>query len=433
MKNQPFRMLCLFDYGKGVNTGYATVSRNLVKEWKKYYGNRLVMDIVAINYYGEPYFEDERTAVDNAYFSQKAEDSKDNSNPNFPTNIKTVQGEVRNDEFGRLKFLQNLSKNDYDLVFIINDLGIGCSMAKAIQQIKETKRRQNRKSFKTVFYFPVDSHVFPLISYGLEVFDRLVAYTEFGRKEIIAVRPKLLSKLSVVPHGTNLKDFYPIEDKNEVKKFRREYFGENADKYIVGNINRNQPRKDIPTTILAFMRFKEQHPDSLLYLHMNPKDPLGYDLHTVLSQTPLEEGVDVMFPPKDEENHGSSVYKLNMIYNSIDCYLTTNRGEGYGLTVSESMRCKVPIIAPLHTSIEEMSMYGKNIWGIQDFDFDCNTIDNIIRYKCKEEEVADLLEEVYSASEMEKDAKVNAAYNFISSITWESSARKFIDIFNQLL
>ena len=91
-----------------------------------------------------------------------------------------------------------------------------------------------------------------------------------------------------------------------------------------GNKNRlrlidyKRGRKDIPATIFGFLRFKEQHKDSLLYLHMNPKDPLGYDLPAIFSQTPLIEGEDYMFPPKTEENHLLPIEKLNLIYNSLN-------------------------------------------------------------------------------------------------------------------
>ena len=275
--------------------------------------------------------------------------------------------------------------------------------------------------------------MFPILTRGLEVFDRLVAYTEFGKKELLKCKPNLLKRVSIIPHGTNLTDFYPVDDREEVKKFRKQYFKENAEKFIIGNINRNQPRKDIPASIFGFMIFKEKHPYSLLYLHMNPKDPLGHDLPAVLSQTPLKEGIDYMFPPADVNNHATSVSDLNMIYNSLDCYLTTNRGEGWGLSLSESMRCKVPVVAPLHTSIEEISQNGRNIWPLTEFDFDCSTVDNIIRYKCLDFDVAEQLEDVFNSTTGKKNGKIEAAYKYISDITWKKSAEKFIDIFNELM
>lgn len=423
---RPFRMLCLFDYGKDVNTGYATVSRNLVSYWKKHFGERLFMDIIAINYYKDPYKEDERTAINNAYFS---EPKKEGEPIKFPDKI----GNAKNDEFGRVKLLHFINEHDYDLVFILNDLGVACDVTKGIYEALQKKKESNKKQFKSVLYFPVDSHVFPSLVRGLQVFDRLVTYTQFGKMEMLKTNPNLQKKLSIIPHGTNLRDFYYVEDRDRVEEFRKEYFGENAGKFIIGNINRNQPRKDIPTTILGFLKFKETHPNSLLYLHMNPKDPLGNDLRSVISQLPLKEGVDVMFPPEDKNNHGTGVSDLNMIYNSLDCYLTTNKGEGWGLSITEAMRCRVPVVAPVHTSIEEISNYGKNIWGLTEFDFDCQVVDNIFRYKCLDFDVVEQLENVFNASAEEKKIKLDDAHDFVSKLTWEQSAKKFIDIFEELL
>jgi glycosyltransferase involved in cell wall biosynthesis len=97
------------------------------------------------------------------------------------------------------------------------------------------------------------------------------------------------------------------------------------------------------------------------------------------------------------------------------------------------MRCKIPVIAPLHTSIDEISLGGKNVWGMDELDLDCTVSDNIIRYKCMDYEVAEKLRTVYHSEKRSIESKTNAAYNYISSITWESSSRKFIDIFNTLL
>ena len=55
------KVLCMFDYK--ARTGFGTVSKNIVESLKKRYGKSLYMDIVAINYFGEPYHEDENTYV----------------------------------------------------------------------------------------------------------------------------------------------------------------------------------------------------------------------------------------------------------------------------------------------------------------------------------------------------------------------------------
>ena len=150
----------------------------------------------------------------------------------------------------------------------------------------------------------------------------------------------------------NSNDFFQLP-KNERKQFRSEYFKENANKFIIGNINRNQIRKDIPTTIFSFIEYKETYnKDAFLYLHMDRKDPHGYDLDKILSQTNLKEHVDYQIANfKDNEFDTET---LNKIYNSIDVYLTTATGGGWELTVTEAMSCLIPIIAPKHTSFKTL-------------------------------------------------------------------------------
>ena len=91
------KILCLFDYN--TTTGFATVSKNLVKHWIKTFGNELKLHIIAINYFGSDYSETE--------------------------NVRVISGklnDVAQDDYGRYAFLKQLKENDYDLIFIIQDI-----------------------------------------------------------------------------------------------------------------------------------------------------------------------------------------------------------------------------------------------------------------------------------------------------------------------
>ena len=50
------KVLCLFDYI--ARTGFGTVSKNIVKEIKNHYGEDVLLDIIAINYFGEPFYDE---------------------------------------------------------------------------------------------------------------------------------------------------------------------------------------------------------------------------------------------------------------------------------------------------------------------------------------------------------------------------------------
>lgn len=300
------KVLCLFDYV--ARTGFGTVSKNIVHELKKHYGNKLHLDIIAINYFGEPFQEDENTYV-----------------------ISARLNDVKDDPYGRYFFLKVLKENDYDGIFIMQDLGVIVSFMDVLVHIKQEKKDNNKKVFKSIFYTPVDCKLVYQLVKGLEFFDLLVTYTEYGRKEINRVRPEL--KVKVIPHGNNSKDFYPEKD----EAFRKEYFGENADKFIITNINRNQPRKDFPNTIFGFIEAKEQWnkniPEPFLYLHTHPKDPMGWDIRAIMLQTNLVEDKDYKLLPKEYEEGGCTTEIMNKIYNASDVHLTTTLGEGWGMCI----------------------------------------------------------------------------------------------------
>jgi glycosyltransferase involved in cell wall biosynthesis len=411
MSQKQFRVLATFDYN--APTGFATVSKNLVREWKKSFGDSLKLDIVAVNYFGDDYYEGNNIRV-----------------------ISAKKHDVAQDDWGRYVFMRSLKDIDYDLIFILGDLGTVVPMIKYLQEIKDEKKASNRKLFKSMLYFPVDFALTPNLGVGLEFFDSLATYTEFGRFHAIRVNPKIKGKIMVVPHGNNMENFYPLP-KDEAESFRKEYFGKNSDKFIVGSVNRNQSRKDIPTTIFGFLEYWENHnKNSFLYLHMNPKDPMGWHLRTILAQTPLREGEDFMFPPQEDYNKGADVKKLNSIYNALDCFLSTATGGGWELTVTEAMSARKPVIIPKHTSLEHLGgQNGERAYFLETLYPIVAMVDNIIRFQSDLYEISDTLHQVekdlHSTNPQLLD-KVNRAYKFVESLNWKDIAKLFADEIKKL-
>jgi len=419
---KPCKVLCLFDYN--AFTGFATVSKNIKKELKNHFGSDLQLDICAVNYFGEPYREDDGTYV-----------------------ISAVKSATKKDDFGRFGFLKILNEsNEYDGIFIIQDLGVICPITSILKSIKENKARDNKKKFKSIFYFPVDCRLVDKLTEGLEVFDCICTYTEYGRDEVLRLRPELKGKLKVVPHGNNPKDFYPIESQTERRLFREKYFGENADKFIITNVNRNQPRKDIPTTIFSFIELRKQWKEQglptspFLYLHMNPKDPMGWDLRGIFLQTDLVENIDFKLLETDLANKGASVDMLNNIYNASDVYLTTTLGEGWGLTLTEAMATKLPIVCPLSTSFIEMTNNGRNAYVIENLIPICNTIDNVIRTQCDMYDVVDTLLHI-AKGRLESvvddgfddnyEKRIDSAYKYVQALSWKEVCKTWINYFKE--
>jgi D-inositol-3-phosphate glycosyltransferase len=418
---KPCKVLCLFDYKS--HTGFATVSHNVKNELKKHFGNDLQLDIVGINYFGEPITEDDGTYI-----------------------ISAVKSAPKKDDFGRMGFLKILKEsNEYDGIFIIQDLGVILPIVPVLKYIKEDKKREGKKLFKSIFYFPVDCPLIDKLVENLEFFDTIVTYTDYARNQVLRLRPELKGKVKVVPHGTNTKDFYPLS-KEEKLSFRKEYFGDNADKIIFTNINRNQPRKDIPTTIFAFIEARKNWDaekygrDLFLNLHCHPKDPMGWDIRSLFLHTDLVEGTHYKLLDNDIADYGASVEMLNKIYNASDVYITTTLGEGWGLTFSEAAATKTPIIAPYSTSFIEMSGNGKRAYMIDELMPIANTHDNIIRQQCNYIEVADWMiylsegligkHDSINFDEIHNE-RIERAYDWAKSLDWKSVCKSWIEYFKE--
>ena len=409
---KPFRILALFDYNSF--TGFSTVSKNLVSNWKQIFGSSMNLDIVAVNYFGDAYQEGGHIRI-----------------------ISAKHTDVAKDDFGRYVFMRSLVDIEYDVIFILQDLGVVVPIIPFLQKIKDDKKKENKKQFKSILYFPVDFTLTPNLGEGLEFFDSLATFTDFGKQNINRLKPQLKTKVKVIPHGNNMENFYVMEQ-SKALEFRKSYFGENSEKFIVGNINRNQSRKDIPNTIFGFLEYWEEYnKNSFLYLHMNPKDPMGWHLRTILSQTPLREGVDFMFPPKEDYEKGADISKLNCIYNSLDVFLSTATGGGWELTVTEAMSSKKPVIIPNHTSFQYLGgANGERAYFLNTLYPCVAMVDNVVRFQADLYEIAENLNYVYNDIQNKNEdlaLKIDNAYKFIAKHKWEDIAKEFANEIKKFL
>lgn len=411
-------ILCLFDYK--ATTGFATVSTNIVKEMRRRFGMALEMHIIPINYFGT---------------ESMLEDDHDIKTLIYP--ITPEQREL--DQFGRHAFLRRLNNFHYSGYFIIQDAGIAVGMVPLLQEIGQHYNESGWRKARGLFYFPVDSTpldtFFPTTGPGLIFFDQLVTYTEYGKRELLKKDVKLRDKLQVIPHGSSCQDFFPLPENNK-KIFRAAYFGNNSEKLIIINVNRNQFRKDIPTTMLGVYQYLEDHPDLkgkvFLYLHMHPGDQIGWDLRLIGGQLGWVEGVDYGFPPEKEQHHGASIETLRGIYNSADLYLTTTSGEGWGLSITEAMMCECPVIAPVHTSLLEIGGINQNrIWPLQVDSPYCATEDSVLRWKCSPGEISERITECLEKS-TQTALKIVSAKDYVMGLSWPRVCDDWENIFKRL-
>jgi glycosyltransferase involved in cell wall biosynthesis len=167
---------------------------------------------------------------------------------------------------------------------------------------------------------------------------------------------------------------------------------------------------------------------------MSPTDLTGINIYRACEQLGISEYVH--FPEKDEYKKGSgySVQEMNEIYNCLDCYVTTTSAEGWGLTVTEAMACQLPIVAPMHTSIKEITENGEACYPVNMmFDhFQISDYENL-RHIPDPAMVANQMMRAFKDVAQGKYPHKEAYEDILEKYNWDKIAKSWQDKFNKLL
>jgi glycosyltransferase involved in cell wall biosynthesis len=412
------KVVNLLFYGDfNCTTGFGNVSKQLIDNWSKNKNFNIV--ILAINDLSEkPYNYKENVFV-----------------------IPCLVADENKDSYARLELLKTLYSENFDVFFALNDIEVLNSMNEHLANVKKERAKANKKKTKFVLYTPIDSEPRPSDCEVVNIFDEVITYTEYGRAVLKPIiKESVWKKIKVIPHGIDTEVFYPIPYELENSETKKQIFGRD-DVFVFGSVNRNSARKDLATLMIGFAMFKHtSQADAVLYLHCNPKDKMGIDCYRLSERLGLEVGKDIFFPKDFNENNGISESELNKIYNTFNCFITTTTAEGWGLSIVEAMACKKLVVAPKHTSIQEITDNGNNAFTfkfIQRAVF-VNDFEKI-RFISNSEEVAQVCGIVYNIQNEEPEVQdqvkeiIDRAYDHVAKWKWKDIAKKFEQIILKLI
>jgi D-inositol-3-phosphate glycosyltransferase len=189
---------------------------------------------------------------------------------------------------------------------------------------------------------------------ALEGLAHAIFWTKFGEEEARA--GGWTGPSSVIPLGVDLRVYRPL-----THELARKELGLDqklpSDAFIVGNVNRNQPRKRLDLTVEYFCRWVAEHDvrNAYLYLHVAPTGDRGYDLAQLAHYYGLQKRLILATP---EIGYGVTEESMALVYNSFSLQVSTTQGEGWGLTHQEGMACGAPQIAPDWSALGEWGAEG---------------------------------------------------------------------------
>lgn len=397
------------------STGFAQVSQNIMQ--RLYATGDYDIDIVGINFSGEP--DGFRKFP---YYTL------------YPAVVALSQDPDLKSPYGFKRFLMQAASGQYDIIFMLNDTFIVNVVMPSLLEIQAKMPKEHR--FATVLYFPVDS---PLhegwVKNVVAKADFPVVYTNYGKRECLLHAPELEKKLRVVYHGVDKSTFYPMPPE-DIKEFRKQFFAQHADKYIVLNVARNQPRKDLHRSFAAFKLFHDKYPNSIYFILAQAED-VGGNLVEIARRYGLEWDRDWICPRPGTygANQGVPVEVVNKIYNASDLVISTTLGEGWGLSSSEGMATMTPLLFPKNTSLVEI--IGEN----EERGYFCSSgkdldhmvclgspDNNQVRPTVDAYDMAQVMEHIYLNPE---EAQAKAARAFSEVWTWDQVCEIWKTVFHQ--
>lgn len=229
----------------------------------------------------------------------------------------------------------------------------------------------------------------------LNVLHGVVVWTNFAAMELRA--GGYTGPLGVIPLGVDLDRFKPLLiDQARKEMGLPQSLVESG--YIVGNVNRNQPRKRLDLTVRYFCKWIREYDvkDAFLYLHIAPTGDKGYDCKQLMHYYGVEKRLIICQP---DIGTGIKEESLPFVYNSFDVQFSTTQGEGWGLTTMEGMACGVPQIVPNWSALGDWAQEGVRLVPCTSTEVTPNFV-NIVGGIMDEEKAIIALQELYESASL---------------------------------
>ena len=295
----------------------------------------------------------------------------------------------------------NLRVIDLPAKRFLSDEALKMQMTGELQKFKEKFPRNT----KWLLYGPQDGDPpMPEWGYTYRMADQVIAMSEYGRW---VFRKWFNLEVPRIWHGVDTKVFVPRDKPKELQN-----------KFVVGNLNRNQPRKQPVRAIMAFAKFAKNKDDVLLHMQMDWNDIFGWPLQYFVNLYGIQNKV---IPPR---RVGMPRYEVARIYNMWDINLLPTGGEGFGLTTIEGYASNLPVLHTDYTTGKELVIDGKPsprgmLVKVKDYHWERMDVAAVRRALVDVDDLADKMNAYYYNRDMLKAHGKNARDWVVKNCSWK--------------
>lgn len=318
----------------GATTGFATATHAIGERLVEDYGHDV--SVLAVNYRGD---------------SWSCNRHRDHVTPLRLYRPDTIVG---HDIYGRSRMIEMLAKVDPEVVVFLSDPQI---ILGTLFDNKYDPENILLRYRPVLSYIPCDGINLPTSwTEVLPQVTNVVTMSKWGQS--------LYSPSRMVYHGIDTDLWWPIDEKPKVtsagivcktKADCKRAFGFDPDHFLVGRVDTNSGRKDYPALVKALWPLMKKYKDIDVHFHCADEAPgVGIRFQAMLSREADIDAGRFHFPGLHSTFEGWAQQDMNVLLSAFDCFVSTSRGEGFGLTLGEAAACGIPIVAQNISAIPEV-------------------------------------------------------------------------------
>lgn len=280
---------------------------------------------------------------------------------------------------------------------------------------------------KSVFYFPSDGGGgLPWNCENvLKKVDFPIAMSKYAQKQALELYG---IKSEYIPHAVEPDIYRPL---SQQEKFILRKNAGLLDKFVVGVVARNQPRKMLDRTIQAFKLVADKIPNAVLLMHCDKNDPAGqyFNMDILINQLNLNNRV--IFTGMTYWK-GFDYKKMNEVYNLFDVFFLGTSGEGFGIPTIEAMSCEIPVLVTDYTTTKELVTDNNCGEAIKISDEILGSW-HVNRAIMDIKDAADKIIKLYNDPQLREQYGKNGRIAILREYSWPIVAKKWDEVLRKLL